>query len=422
MLTTIRNAMKVPELRRKIFFTLAMLFIYRIGCWIPVPGIDAAAMEEIVAGNQLFELLNMISGGSFANFTFFALGISPYITASIIMQLLTVAIPKLGKMVKEDEDGRRKFNRYTRYAAIGLALVESIGFIVTLSDKGLIAASSKNFFMYTLITLVVTGGCTLCMWIGERITQRGVGNGISLIIFIGIVARMPNYGVTLFNTWRNNLWVLVIIAAAFLGMIAVITWVDLGQRRIPVQYAKQQRGRKLYGGQSTHLPIKVNSASVLPIIFALSFLQVPQLIGSWFPESGYTAFIGKYLSGQGTYMWIYLLLYMLFIFGFTFFYNSITVDSKEIADNLQHNGGFIQGIRPGKNTREYISKVSNRLTFFCALFLTVIAVIPLVFSRETGIAQIFSASSILIMVSVALETNKQIESQLLVRNYRGFLG
>nr|MDD6335534.1 preprotein translocase subunit SecY [bacterium] len=416
MLQTLRNAWKIPELRKKIIFTLIVLFIYRLGCWIPVPGVSSEVMQTLVAENPLFGLMDIISGGSFANFTLFALGISPYITASIIIQLLTVAIPALERMAKEDENGRQKLNAITRYSSIGLALIEAIGFIVTLNQNGLLVEKA-NWFTYIVIAFTVTTGAALVMWMGEQITQKGIGNGISLLIFVSIVARLPSIIVQIYKTWASNPWMYAIIAAGAIALIALITFIDLGVRRIPVQYAKQQKGRKLYGGQSTHLPLKVNSASVLPIIFAISFLTFPRLIAQFFPGTGFYNFVNRYLSGG----WIYVVLYMLLIFAFTFFYTSITINPQDIAKNLQQYGGFVQGIRPGKPTTEYIKRISGRLTFFCAIFLSIVAIIPLLFSAGSGLQQIFSASSILIMVSVALETSKQLESQMLVRNYKGFL-
>jgi len=425
MLQILRNAWKIPDLRRKLLYTLLILFLFRLGNWIPVPGVDVNALKGYAEGNTLFQMMGMISGSSMENFTLFALGISPYITASIIMQLLTVAIPSLGRMAKEDEDGRMKINKITRYVAVGLGLVESFGFTMKLMNDGKLY--DRHWYTFAITTIIVTAGCMLVMWMGESISQRGVGNGISLLIFVGIVSRMPQYGSMLYSSWKDNVWMLAIIAAAFVALISIITWVDLGQRRIPVQYAKQQRGRKLYGGQTTHLPIKVNSASVLPIIFAMSFLSLPSIIGQFVGDSSrFAIFVKTYMSGTGPWAWAYVTVYMLLIFGFTFFYNSITVDPKEISKNLQQNGGFIQGIRPGKTTAEYIARVSGRLTFFCALFLMVVSIIPRLFTRQTpemaAMSQLFTASSVLIMVNVALETAKQLESQMLVRNYRGFLG
>lgn len=431
MLKTLRNAWHVPELRKKLIFTLIMLFVYRLGCFIPVPGIDVGAMRAIVNDpkNGLFGLIDIISGGSFANFTIFALGVTPYITASIIMQLLSIAIPRLERLSKE-EDGKKKINHITRYVSIGLALVETIGFIMTLQNGTQVGGTpllgqNAGFMTYITIALTVAAGCGMIMWMGEQITKKGVGNGISLLIFISIVARFPTFGMQIINAWKDNWWMYIVVAAVAIGIVAGITFVDLGQRRVPVQYAKQQKGRKLYGGQTTHIPIKVNSTGVLPIIFAVSFVSFPQLVAQFFPNSSFQSFIAKYFSGTGYPIGqvFYIGFYLLLIIAFTYFYVKISVNIDDMSKNLQQYGGSIQGVRPGEATTKYLKNISDKLTFFGAIFLAIVAILPYFFPGSQGArgSRLFSATSILIMVSVALETSKQLESQMLMRHYKGFL-
>jgi preprotein translocase subunit SecY len=418
MFETLRNAWKIDDLRKKIIYTLLLLLVYRIGTFVPVPGVDRAFIAEMVNRFGILGLLDIINGSSLSNFTIFAMGITPYINASIIMQLLTVAIPKLEALAKEGEEGRKKIAQYTRYFAVVLAFIQSIGIILGLGRGAVIEAS---FWNYLTIGLTLTAGTAFIIWLGERITENGIGNGMSLIIFVGIIARLP---VLVVQTVQGliaqtiQFWMILLIILGTLIMVAGVVFVDLGQRRIPIQYAKRMVGRKMYGGQSTHIPMKVNSSGVLPLIFAISFVSFPGMITQFWPNSAFSLWYNKYL-GTGTVA--YGIIYALLIIGFTFFYTTITFNPVEIANNLKQYGGFIPGIRPGKPTSDYLSRISNRITFFGAIFLALVAVLPMIFTNITGMQSPFGATGILIVVSVALETTKQIEAQMLMRHYRGFL-
>ncbi|MGI6706121.1 MAG: preprotein translocase subunit SecY [Clostridia bacterium] len=418
MFETLRNAWKIDDLRKKIIYTLLLLLVYRIGTFVPVPGVDRAFIAEMVSRFGILGLLDIINGSSLSNFTIFAMGITPYINASIIMQLLTVAIPKLEALAKEGEEGRKKIAQYTRYFAVVLAFIQSIGIILGLGRGAVIEAS---FWNYLTIGLTLTAGTAFIIWLGERITENGIGNGMSLIIFVGIIARLP---VLVVQTVQGliaqtiQFWMILLIILGTLIMVAGVVFVDLGQRRIPIQYAKRMVGRKMYGGQSTHIPMKVNSSGVLPLIFAISFVSFPGMITQFWPNSAFSLWYNKYL-GTGTVA--YGIIYALLIIGFTFFYTTITFNPVEIANNLKQYGGFIPGIRPGKPTSDYLSRISNRITFFGAIFLALVAVLPMIFTNITGMQSPFGATGILIVVSVALETTKQIEAQMLMRHYRGFL-
>jgi len=418
MFETLRNAWKIDDLRKKIIYTLLLLLVYRIGTFVPVPGVDRAFISEMVNRFGILGLLDIINGNSLSNFTIFAMGITPYINASIIMQLLTVAIPKLEAMQKEGEEGRKKIAQYTRYFAVILAFVQSIGIILGLGRGAVIEAS---FWNYLTIGLSLTAGTAFIIWLGERITENGIGNGMSLIIFVGIIARLP---VLVIQTIQGlaaqtiQFWMVLLVILGSLIMVAGVVFVDLGQRRIPVQYAKRMVGRKMYGGQSTHIPMKVNSSGVLPLIFAISFVSFPGMITQFWPNSGFSIWYNKYL-GTGTLA--YGIIYAALIFGFTFFYTTITFNPIEIANNMKQYGGFIPGIRPGKPTADYLTRISNRITFFGAIFLALVAVVPMIFNNLTNMRSPFGATGILIVVSVALETTKQIEAQMLMRHYKGFL-
>lgn len=421
MFKVIGNAWKIPDLRKKILFTLLMLLIYRLGCYVPVPGVNVAFIAEKVNNMNILGFLNMLSGGALGNLTVFALGIVPYINASIIMNLLTIAIPRLERMAKEDEDGRKKIASITRYAAVGLGLVQAIGIILGLGPQAILA-SETPWFSYMTIILCLTAGTALIMWIGERINENGIGNGISLIIFISIISRMP---AQIFVEFQNviagngSIWALVITGILALVVITGITFVDLGERRIPVQYAKRVVGRKTYGGQSTYVPMKINQSGVLPLIFAMTLIQFPGMIAQFWPDS---QFYLDYNQVMGSGSALYTIVYALLILFFTYFYSQIAFNPVDVAKNMQQYGGFIPGIRPGKPTSDYLAQKLSRITFFGAIFLAVVAAVPtLMQSSSGGVQQMFGATSLLIMVSVALETTKQLESQMMMRHYKGFL-
>lgn len=419
MFETFKNAWRIDDLRKKIIYTLLMLLVYRVGSFIPVPGIDSSYIRDLVEGNTLLGLLDIISGGAFANFTIFAMGITPYINASIIMQLLTVAIPRLEQLAKEGQEGQKKIAQYTRYATVVLAFIQAIGITYGLAGQ---AIQNKNFFGYILVALTLTAGTAFLMWLGEQITDKGIGNGISLLIFTSIISRLPVAVVSLwqlaFVAKTMSPWSLPLVVVFAVLMVAAVIFVDSGERRIPVQYAKRVVGRKVYGGQSTHIPLKVNSAGVLPIIFAVSILSLPQIIAQFFPDSGFNRWVeANFNQSTG----LYGVLYALFIVFFTYFYTQITFNPVEIANNLRQYGGFVQGIRPGKPTADYLARISNRITLVGALFLVAVAIIPIAASAAANMPMYFGGTAILIVVGVALETVKQLEAQMLMRHYRGFL-
>ncbi len=422
MFNTFINAFKVRDIRKKILITLLLIVIYRLGCFIPIPGVNTAVLEEAVQAYDILGFLDLLTGSSFSQFTLFAMGISPYITASIILQLLTIAIPALERLSKED-DGRAKIERITRYTGIGLAMVQSIGIFVGLQNSavGQDVVINPGFWTYAVIGICSTAGTAFLMWLGERITENGIGNGISMLIFASIVSRVP----TTLIGWVQQLvvgtlawWKFVILMVVVIGLITLVTYVDKAQRRIPVQYAKRVVGRKMYGGQSTYLPIKANANGVLPLIFAMTFIQFPGMFAQFWPSGGFYSFYEKYLGSTTV---IYFLVYALLIIAFGYFYSSITFNPIEMSKNLQQNGGFITGIRPGKPTSDYLARISSRLTMFGSLFLAVIAILPTLALRGLGQTSAFGATSVLIMVSVALETTEQLESHMLMRHYKGFL-
>ena len=427
MLKTVAQAWKVAEIRSKIIFTLLMLVVFRIGSNIPVPNINRSVLADLFAGETgLFDLFDLFSGGSFSNFTIFALSITPYITASIIIQLLGMAFPYFEKLAREGVEGRKKMAQYTRYLTIVLALVQAIGLTVGLFRKAVV---DKSAFSIIVMVLVLTAGTAFLMWLGEQINDRGIGNGISLIIFAGIVARIPS-GIralaTAVSTGSLSIVTLIIFIVAAVLVTAGVVLIQEGQRRIPVQYAKRVVGRKMYGGQSTHIPIKVNQAGVIPIIFALSLLQFPLTITYFLKaDSGFTAFVTQWLSPSGMPgVWVYGVLNVILIIFFTYFYTQATFNPSEVADNMKANGGFIPGIRPGKATEEYLQKVMSRITIVGAVFLAVIATLPTILSviAPESLGSIhFGGTSLLIAVGVALETVRQLENQMLMRNYQGFL-
>ncbi len=423
MFGTLAHAWKVAEVRRKMIFTLIMLVIFRLGSNIPVPGINREVLAQVFDGETgLFGLFDLFSGGSFSNFTIFALSITPYITASIILQLLTIAIPSLERLAKEGVEGKKKIAQYTRYLTVVLAFVQAIGLTIGLFRQALV---STDVISVGVIVLTLSAGTAFLMWLGEQINENGIGNGISMIIFAGIVNRLPS---ALHVNWvkltNGELSVVTVILFAIFAVVVIVGIIEIqqGQRRIPVQYAKRVVGRKMYGGQSTHIPLRVNQAGVIPVIFALSLLQMPLTITYFAPHSGFASFVTKWLSPNGDPgVWIYAIFNVLLIVFFTYFYTAVTFNPIEVADNMKANGGFIPGIRPGRSTVEYLSKVMTRITFVGAIFLAVIATLPTLLSNFTAIDARFGGTSLLIAIGVALDTMKQLENQMVMRNYQGFL-
>ena len=423
MFSTIAQAWKVADIRKKIIFTLLMLLVFRIGSNIPVPGIDRAVLDEVFnGGTGLFALFDLFSGGSFSNFTIFALSITPYITASIILQLLCIAIPALERLSREGTEGRKKIAQYTRYLTVILAFIQAIGLAVGLFRQALI---STDFFSVAVIVLVLSAGTAFLMWLGEQINENGIGNGISLIIFGGIIARLPSACHSIFIKMQAgdiNIVETIIFVIFALAIIIGIIEIQQGQRRIPVQYAKRVVGRKMYGGQNTHIPLRVNQAGVIPVIFSLSLLQFPLTLTYFFQGSSFTEWVTKWLSPYGNPgVWIYATLNIILIVFFTYFYTAITFQPAEVANNMKNNGGFIPGIRPGKPTVDYLTKVMNRITLVSGIFLSVISTLPTLLSQFTEFDIKFGGTSLLIAVGVALDTIKQLENQMIMRNYQGFL-
>ncbi len=424
MLKTVKEAWGVKELRSKMIFTLLMLIVFRIGSNIPVPGMNREVLAQVFEGDNmgLFELFNLFSGGSFANFTIFALSITPYITASIIIQLLTVAFPYFEKLAKEGMEGRKKMAQITRYFTAVLAIIQALGLTFGLFQQAVV---DKSPFNYVVITLILTAGTCFLMFIGEQIDQNGIGNGISLIIFGGIIARMPSELASIWTRYTSgslSVVTLFLLAVFGLAVIMGVIMIQQGTRKIPVQYAKRVVGRKMYGGQSTHIPLKVNQAGVIPIIFSLSLLQFPLTVMYFFPDTPFYKFCEKWLSPAGSPgVWVYAVLNILLIIFFNYFYTAITFNPVEVANNMKANGGFIPGIRPGKATIDYLSRVMSRLSIVGALFLAVIATLPTIISQYTGLQLSFGGTSLLIAVGVALDTYRSIENQMLMRNYQGFL-
>lgn len=424
MFRTLVNAWKSKDIRTKILYTLLLILLYRLGSYIAIPGVNtasiAASLENYVAVGGF---MNLFTGGAFSRYSLFAMGISPYINASIIMQLLTVAIPALERLSKE-EDGRSKIEKITRYVGIGLALVQSVSIILAFGED---AVTNANFLTYATIGICCTAGTALLMWMGERITDKGIGNGISFLIFASIVSSVLPTIIDIvkqvFVMGTYQWWALPILIVVVLVLTVGIVMVDRAERRIPIQYAKRVVGRKQYGGQTTYLPIKANANGVMPLIFAMTVMNVPQMIVEFISkDSGFRTFYENYLAA-GTV--VYYIIYALLIVAFAYFYTTISFNPVEISKNLQQNGGTIPGRRPGKDTGDYIKRISNRLTLFGALFLMVIAIVPSVllglFNLDKALSA-FGPTSILIMISVALETSATLESMMLMRHYKGFLG
>ncbi len=435
MFAIYRNMFKIPDLRAKILFTLAMFGVYRLGATIPVPGIDLEAVELFQAQQQaggIYGLLNLFSGGALESFSLFALGIIPYITASIIMQLLTVVIPKLQALQDEGESGRKVITQWTRYLTVILALIQSTGFTY-LFHVGRFTGGIDLIPNYTpgrvvLIVLSMTAGTAMVMWLCELITQRGVGNGMSLIIFVSILSQFPFvFGQIWTQTVRADQPIRFgVVIAIFLAMIVAIIYVDQAQRRIPIQFAKRVRGRRVMGGQSTYIPLKVNTAGVIPVIFATSVMLIPSLIITAIPSDASWVqsiyrWIDENLGGSGTVSWWYILILFALIIFFTYFYTAIQFDPEKQAEMIQRQGGFVPGVRPGRQTAKHLGFILNRITLPGSIFLAVIAILPAIAGAVWNINIAFSGVSILIVVGVALETMKQIESQLTMRNYEGIL-
>ena len=433
MLKTIRNAWSIPDLRKKLLFTLMIIIVFRIGSVIPVPFLDmsalATAMNGMNEGNTMLAYLNTLSGGAFANATLFAMGVTPYINSSIIMQLLTVAIPPLERMAKEGEAGRRKIGTITRYVTVGLGLVQGFAYWFYLHRSGVTVYTEgiSLWFSAIVIILVFTAGTALMMWLGEQINTNGIGNGISILLFAGIVAQLPYTLSMLGQFWKLAgegstqfyflvpLWIVI-----FVAIVWVITFMQDSERRIPIQYAKRVVGRKMYGGQSSHLPIKVALGGVLPIIFASSILSIPGTINLFAKVKD--GFWGAFFNAFDTSGWLYNVLYFILIIMFAYFYTTIQYNPIEMANNLKSNNGTIPGIRPGAPTADYIRNILSRITLIGALFLAVIALVPSIYGSATGMGRMaIGGTSIIILVGVALETVKQLESQMMMRHYKGFL-
>jgi preprotein translocase subunit SecY len=418
LLESLKNAVKVSELRTKLLFTLGMIFIFRLGAHIPIPGVNPERFAELVNSGLIFGFFDVISGGALKNFAIFAMGITPYINASIIMQLLTVVIPHLERLSKEGDEGRKKITQYTRYLTVVLAFVQGLGMVIGVSGS----LQNPGPLSYVMTALTITAGTTFLMWMGEQITEKGIGNGISLLIFAGIVSRVPQGSVRLVEYLHaGTISILSIVALIVIGglVIAGVVAIQEGQRRIPVQYAKRVVGRRVYGGQTTHLPLRVNQAGVIPIIFASSLLMFPETVARWFSTSAPANFYVQYL-GWGTAL--HTLMYALLIIGFTYFYTAVIMNPVDVADNIKKYGGFIPGLRPGRPTAEYITRIMSRITLVGAVFLALIAILPSFVLLATQIPNIyFGGTALLIVVGVALDTMKQVESHLLMRSYQGFI-
>jgi preprotein translocase subunit SecY len=425
VIATILSAFTVPEIRRKLIFTGAMLALYRVGSHIPAPGINSSAVASIqknFGGSNILGFLNLFSGGGLGRIALFALGIMPYITASIILQLLTVVVPSLEKLSKEGEVGQARITQYTRYLTVGLAFAQSIGYVFLFKSfeqqAGTTVISHFTLAKVFLIVVSLTAGCVLLMWLGELITQRGIGNGISLMIFASIVARIPN-GVH--SWWTNPDQVFrVIMPFIAIGVVAAVVFVQEGQRRIPIQYAKRVIGRRMTQGGQTYLPLRVNMAGVIPVIFAASVMAIPPTVGQLIGQNrnNFATHLANWFNPQG---WHYVVGESVFIILFTYFYTAVTFNPVDQADNLRKYGGFIPGVRPGRPTAEFLDRILARLTFPGALFLAAIAALPTVLINQTSANFFFGGTSILIVIGVALDTMKQLEAQLMMRNYEGFL-
>jgi preprotein translocase subunit SecY len=417
------NIFKIAELKSRIFFTLMMLAVYRIGAHIPTPGINGEALSDFLhrSAGSIMGFFDMFSGGALSRVTIFALGIMPYISASIILQLLTVVIPTLAKLAKEGESGRKKITEYTRFATVAISAIQSFGIAVGIEgmgEGGFVSNPGWAFRLMTMITL--TSGTAFIMWLGEQITERGIGNGISLIIFAGIVAGFPGAVINTYRLIKDDeltLILVVLLIAMMFAVVAAIIYIERGQRKIPVQYAKRVVGRKIYGGQSTHLPLKLNTAGVIPPIFASSILMFPATLAGFISIPWVQDVAGLLSPGR----WLYILIYVSFIFFFCYFYTAIIFNPVDIADNLKKYGGYIPGVRPGQKTTEHIYRVLSKITFWGALYLSIVCVIPELLIKYMNVPFYFGGTSLLIVIGVGLDTISQIESHLVTRSYEGFL-
>ena len=428
MLQTIKNGWKIPELRKKILFTLMIVILYRIGASIPVPFVDSSNMGEIVnGGGSFFQFVNILSGEAFSQATLFALSVSPYITAQIVMQLLTIAIPALERLSKDGEEGKNKINQISRYVTIGIALVTAYGYYLFMDVNGMIVKGTGTFDVIVILACYVAGSA-LIMWLAEQVNDYGIGNGVSIILFANILAGLPAFLINLFvnmftGGWKGLVYALVVIVIG-LGMLAFIVFMSESERRLPVQYAKKVVGRKMYGGQSTNLPIKVNMSGVMPIIFANSILGLPTTIAALLSNPKEGTFWHSFLKFFSPNSWFYVILFIILIIAFAYFYIAISFNPVEVSNNLKKNGGFIPGIRPGKPTSDYITKVLNKIILIGAIMLSVVAVLPLVVNMfvPNGIGQLaFGGSSIIIVVGVVIELVRAIEAEMTMRHYKGFL-
>lgn len=416
MFKVFRDAFKVPDLRKKIIYTLIMLFVIRLGAFITIPVIDQAQLKYYFSNYDTLGLLDAFSGGALQNMTLFAMGIIPYINSSIIMNLLTIAIPALEEMQKEGEDGRKKIAAITRYVTIGLALLQAIFMSIGLKST----FTNYNFFTVLIAIACLTSGTAFLMWIGERINDRGIGNGISIIMFVNILSRLNASFKTLKSNITTKPLFVGLILVVFFAMILLVVLIQLGERRIPVQYAKKMQGRRTYGGQSTHIPLKVNMAGVIPVIFASSLLQFPKIIQNLFIKTP-PKWLVNVINFLDYTKWTGAMLYLVLIIAFAYFYTAIIFNPYEVANNMKKSGGFIPGIRPGKPTVEYLTAILNKIVLIGALLLAVVAISPIVIAWITKINLNFGGTSLIIVASVCLETLTQIESQLIMRHYKGFL-
>ena len=423
VVNSFKNIFRIPELKSRIFFTLALLAVYRIGAHIPTPGIDGLELSKFLLdrGGALMGFFDMFSGGALSRATIFALGIMPYISASIILQLLTVVIPHLARLAKEGESGRKKIIQYTRYGTVVISIVQSIGIAVgieSMNEGTFVQNPGWSFRLMTMVTM--TSGTAFLMWLGEQITERGIGNGISLIIFAGIVAGFPNAvisSVSLIRAGELHILLMLVLIVLMVGVVGFIVFMERGQRKIPIQYAKRVVGRKVYGGQNTHLPLKVNTAGVIPPIFASSIIMFPATIAGFIAIPWVQSFASQLAPGTI----LYTMIYVSMIFFFCYFYTSITFNPVDIADNLKKYGGFVPGIRPGQNTSDYIYHVLTRITFGGAVYLSLVCILPDILRGYFNVPFYFGGTSILIVVGVGLDTMSQIESHLVTRSYDGFL-
>ena len=425
MIQTVRKAWGIPELRKKILFTLMILVIYRIGSAIPVPYVNVQMLQQYLdsMSTTILGLYNVMSGGAFAQATVFALGIQPYINSSIIIQLLTVAIPALERMARDGgEEGKKKIQSITRYATVGIAFLQALGYYFIMKRANIL--NQDNFWVALVIMISWVAGSSFLMWLGEQCNEFGVGNGISMILMAGIISRVPTMVSSMYAglmTGSMAWWVILLIVVGVLALVVLIVFVNDAERRIPVQYAKRQVGRKMYGGQSSNLPMKVNMSGVLPIIFAQSIASIPATIGAFLPAPSEGSFGYAVLNAIDTKSVLYLLIYFVLIIGFSYFYASIQFNPVEISNNLKRNGGFIPGFRPGKPTSDFIAKVLNKITLFGAIYLGIVAILPLLADKFTATNIGIGGTSVIIVVGVALETVKALENQMLMRQYKGFL-